>query len=160
MRYEGVIDLLEYRDGELYWKVTRRGKTRKGVKAGNKKADGYVRVKYGGKLLYAHRIIYTMFHGPIPEGMEIDHIDGNRSNNRIENLRCVDKATNLRAAAKRLRKTNKSGVTGVYYHKRHKGWVARIRVDGKIIDLGFRKDFFEAVCLRKSAEVRYRWNEL
>lgn len=160
MRYEGVIDLLEYRDGELYWKVTRRGKARKGTKAGHKKADGYVRVKYGGKHFYAHRIIYTMFHGPIPEGMEIDHIDGNRSHNRIENLRCVDKATNLRATTKRLQKNNKSGVPGVYYNKRLGGWIARIGVDGKRVDLGFRKDFFEAVCLRKSAEIQYGYSEV
>jgi hypothetical protein len=70
-----------------------------------------VNVKYfdRNKRVMVHRIIWEMFNFPIPHGFEIDHIDGDSSNNRIENLRCVPMTKNKRNATK----PNKHGLTGV-----------------------------------------------
>lgn len=55
---------------------------------------GYFSVSYQRKGYGAHRIIWEIHHGKIPEGMQIDHIDGDRSNNKIDNLRMVTPAQN------------------------------------------------------------------
>ena len=56
--------------------------------------DGYIRVRTNGKEYRAHRIIWEMFNGPIPEGLLIDHIDGDKLNNRIDNLRIATRRQN------------------------------------------------------------------
>jgi hypothetical protein len=162
MRIETLSELLEYREGNLYWRKTRRGKARKGSVAGSKRQDGYVMVEVGGNRFFAHRLIWMLFNGSIPAGMQVDHINGIRDDNRIENLRLLSQTDNIRAASRRPRKNNTSGVPGVYYNisPKARGYVARISVNGKRIELGFRTDFFEAVCLRKSAEVRYGYAKL
>lgn len=60
----------------------------------NEDKDGYIRVRISGKEYRAHRIIWEMFNGPIPEGLLIDHIDRDVYNNRIENLRLVTRQQN------------------------------------------------------------------
>ena len=74
-------------------------------------AKGYIRIKRDG-VEYLHRLIWAHFNGPIPEGMQIDHINGNRTDCRLENLRCVTPALNGRNL--HMRKANRSGVTGVH----------------------------------------------
>lgn len=66
-----------------------------GKPLGYKRKDGYWITSYGGKQLLAHRVVWTLTHGEIPEGMVIDHINRNPSDNHIENLRCVTQAVNL-----------------------------------------------------------------
>lgn len=56
--------------------------------------DNYIRVRRDGKEYRAHRIIWELFNGPIPETLLIDHIDGDALNNRIENLRLVNRSQN------------------------------------------------------------------
>jgi hypothetical protein len=80
---------------------------------------GYIRVQISGKRYYAHRIIWEMFNGPIPEGIQIDHIDGDPYNNRIENLRLATQSQN---SANRGKQTNRPNVSkelpkGVSYNK-------------------------------------------
>lgn|SRR5699024_8650750 len=76
--------------------------------------DGYLILKIKGKQYKAHRIIYAMHHGVMPN-KEIDHINRIRDDNRIENLRLVDRKTNVRNS---LLKPNKNtGVVGVYIDK-------------------------------------------
>lgn len=60
----------------------------------NEDRDGYIRVRISGREYRAHRIIWEMFNGPIPEGLLIDHIDGDVYNNRIENLRLSTRQQN------------------------------------------------------------------
>ncbi len=74
---------------------------------------GYRRwaVKIAGKTSIVSRIIWELFNGKIPEGMQIDHINGDSTDNRISNLRCVTSKTNSHNQKKRS--TNTSGVTGV-----------------------------------------------
>jgi hypothetical protein len=91
--------------------------------------SGYLRVKCNKKMRLVHHIIYEMEIGPIPDGMQVDHIDRNRLNNYPSNFRLVTNAINCRNQSKRI--TNTSGVTGVYWHTRDKIWAAHINDNGK-----------------------------
>ena len=92
----------------IIWKET-FGKVKAGTCAGTKRSDGYWRV--GTNKEYVHRMIWKLFNGEIAGGMSIDHIDGNPSNNRIENLRLATHKDNMRNTKRN--KSNKSGVNGV-----------------------------------------------
>jgi hypothetical protein len=84
-----------YKDGHLYWKHDAQyGKMKKGDRAGFLAADGYWKICVNGKLYMAHRLIWRMHHprGRMP--FILDHIDGNRSNNRLVNLRFVSHSEN------------------------------------------------------------------
>ena len=65
-------------------------KRKTGKKVGWKDNKGYIRVRFEGKVYCAHRIIYKMFHGRDPQNKVIDHCNGDTSDNRITNLRCVN----------------------------------------------------------------------
>lgn len=110
-------DIFEYRDGVLYWKHNRRGGRgiKKGDRAGSVLQTGYTQIVFEGEHYLRHRIVWLMHGRTIPEGMEIDHIDHDRQNDRIENLRLVTRTNNMRNQSKFV--TNTSGVTGVSYHK-------------------------------------------
>jgi len=126
-------DLFEYRDGLLFWKVDRRGNKLQGKQASRlKKSNGYHEVTISKKKYYAHRVIFMMFHGRWPE--QIDHIDGDRSNNVLSNLREANNAQNNRNT--KLRSTNTSGFKGVFYNKRNHNYNASITVNYKSIHLG------------------------
>lgn len=108
----------------------------------------YVQVRIDGVLHYAHRIIWVLHNGPIPEGMQIDHVDGNGANNRLENLRLVSGVENKRNM--RRLSTNTSGATGVYSDKGK--WVARFWSDGRMRNIGTFTDKVEAIHARKAWE--------
>jgi hypothetical protein len=131
--------ILEYKDGELFWKVDRR-KTKVGDKAGRKKSNGYCEVRIDGRLHGTHRIIFMMFHGHIPK--VVDHIDGNPSNNRIENLREATYAQNMMNS--KLPKNNTSGFKGIYFCARTKKWVAQCWTNNKKTKLGYFSDIQDA----------------
>lgn len=103
----------------------------------------------------AHRVIWAMIHDECPD--TIDHINGVRDDNRIENLRSVSLAENLKNQKRYSRNT--SGVCGVYWHKRDNKWDAQIRVGGKLMHLGLFTDFDEAVAARKKAEVEHGFHQ-
>lgn len=100
----------------------------------------------------AHRIIWAMTNGRWPEE-DIDHIDGNRTNNAISNLRSVSRHENTKNLSRRL--SNTSGVPGVTWNKRAKKWRASIKVAGKFIYLGYFDDLETAAEIRKAAETRH-----
>lgn len=88
--------------------------------AGCVSSDGYGKVSLFSKIYCTHRIIWEMFNGSIPQGFQVDHLDGNRTNNSIRNLRLVCSTQN--AMNRWMSSANKSGVTGVrYYEKTVKG---------------------------------------
>jgi len=112
----------------------------------------YRKVRVDGKLQRLHRVLWADANGPIPAGMQIDHINGDTLDNRLENLRLVTHKDNARNAKRRS--DNKSGVTGVHWKKKNQKWTAQIKDNGKQVYLGLHDDWFEAVCARKSAEKR------
>ena len=79
----------DYRDGKLYWKVSTAQRIKVGQEAGTKLPSGYVRVRINKKRIMAHRIIWEMHYGKIPDSLQIDHINGVKDDNRIENLQLV-----------------------------------------------------------------------
>lgn len=93
-------------------KLNKKLQSKLGEPAGSLNQNGQYEVWYEGRLHQCHRIVYELCVGEIPEGMFIDHIDGNRANNCIENLRVVDFKINARNRKKSSKNT--TGVTGVY----------------------------------------------
>lgn len=98
----------------------------------SKDKDGYIRVRVGNGILYLHQVAFVVFHGRWPSG-QIDHINGNKIDNTIANLRDVEQATNLENRRSPLG-NNKSGCLGVSLH--HGRWRAKIQVDRKSIVIG------------------------
>lgn len=111
------------------------------------KDNGYIHYVVRGKCGTVHRLVAETFIGPIPMGMDVDHINHNRMDNRVENLRIVTRAQNLlnRSGAN---KNSKSGVLGVHWHKKQKAWIAR-GTDGT--DIGAFKDLEEATKVANAA---------
>ena len=108
---------------------------------------GYVIVPFCGKNYPAHRLIWCYVHGQFPD-KQIDHIDHDRTNNRLSNLRLASNHTNMKN--KSLYTTNSSGYSGVEPHGNN--WKARIGVNGTKVLLGVFSTFNEAVAARKAAE--------
>lgn len=101
---------------------------------------GYIKVDLFGSSYLLHRIIWLYMTGEWPD--QVDHIDGNRSNNSWDNLRSVTIAENNRNA--KIRKDNKSGVCGVYFKKRLNKWISSISIDGKTKHIGCYDSLEEA----------------
>lgn len=95
--------------GKLIWKESKSKFV--GLEAGTVRSNGYLRVSVEGVQHSSHRLIWMMVHGEWPKGL-IDHIDGDRANNTIENLRIANFSQNR--ANSKLAKNNKSGAKGVY----------------------------------------------
>jgi hypothetical protein len=118
----------EYKNGNLYYKVDLSKKMKTGKKAGSIASDGrYYNIGINKKGYRLHRIIYLYHFGHLPA--EIDHIDGNRLNNLIENLRPATRSQNACNAKKSA--ANSSGVKGVRWNKKDKKWRACIRINRK-----------------------------
>ena len=129
---ERVREVLDYDDGILRWKkrISRRGVL--GKEPGGTNPGGYKFFMLDGRTRLAHRVIFLWHHGYMPK--EIDHADGNKLNNRIENLRPSTKSENC--CNRHMRSDNKSGFKGVYWHKDSGKWRAEIGFRGKKTQLG------------------------
>ena len=116
---------LEYNQGKLFWKKQPNYGICIGSEAGTVNKRGYVQIKILNKRYYAHRLIFFMFNDYFPE--EVDHIDGNKTNNNIENLRGVTKSQN--AWNTKQKKDNTSGSKNVCYDKRTNSWLVSFQVN-------------------------------
>jgi hypothetical protein len=140
----GVLD-----DGRLIWLVN-RGAVKAGAIAGHASKEGYIEVRVFGCKIYAHRIVYAITHGAWPEKF-VDHINGNRSDNRPENLRDVSNAENMQNRIG-ANANSVSGVRGVHWHKQVGKWCAAISPNGKYRHLGLFSSKEEAAAARAKAE--------
>ncbi len=107
--------------------------------------------RFGSILGYpylSHRVIWALRYGVWPK--VIDHIDGDKLNNSISNLRSVEHSQNMKNTP--IPSNNRSGRIGVSWHKQRKVWCARIEVNGVRRHLGVSKDFREACQMRERAE--------
>lgn len=109
---------------------------------------------FGVKYL-AHRIIWKIVSGVEPR--DIDHVNGNRVDNRLVNLREVSRSTNSKNAS--LRTDNTSGIVGVHFCARRQRWNAQIKVNRRHINLGHFPSLNDAVAARKAAETKYGFHE-
>ena len=149
--------------GQLIWRERPEGHFNKahgwrvfntqfaGTIAGSVNHNGYRHIGVLGVIYIAHRLIYSMFNDVDSMQAQIDHIDGNGLNNRLNNLRLVTPLENMQN--QKRRKTNTSGVTGVTWLKPSQKWRAQIRADGKQKQLGLFDNLFDAACARKSADI-------
>ena len=124
--------------------------------AGSKLTNGYLALSVNGKQYLAHRMAWLYTYGELPDD-SIDHINHDKTDNRIENLREVTQQGNARNAL--MQSNNTSGCRGVTWCKTKHRWKARIKIDGKDKALGSYVDFSDAVDARKNAEVLYGFHE-
>jgi hypothetical protein len=122
----------------------------------NVSPKGYVRGVMFNQDIMKHRVIWAMHYGMWPEE-QLDHIDHNKLNNKIRNLREVTNQENHRN--KGLSAKSKSGITGVYWSDRLNKWLASIRVNGKSKHLGVFKYKEDAMYARKQANKKYGYHE-
>lgn len=120
--------------GQLVWLKETNGQPA-GKVAGSLNAKGYRCLRINGENKIISRLIWEIHHGPIPEGIEIDHRNGNRDCNYIWNLRLATRNQNMHN--RKLNSNNTSGIKGVSWHKRDRYWVARVAINGKT----YRKHF-------------------
>ena len=119
-------------------------------------SHGYAMTKIGDKNVRVHRLVWEEANGPIPSGMDIDHINGDRTDNRIENLRPVTRAENMKNC--KVYKNSKTGVPGVCWCKVKKKWRVYLVENYKQKHLGYYRDWFDAVCARMSANNKYNFH--
>jgi len=122
----------------------------------NVDSNGYLRSSIFGKNYRAHRVLWALVNGRWPR-YQIDHIDGDRTNNSIYNLREVTNATNCKN--KCICSDNTSGVKGVRWHTQQHKWRATIHHKGKEINLGCFEDFQAAVAARDLAKKKYGYSQ-
>ena len=124
-----------------------------GSVAGAVNKDGYIQLNLGDKTFLAHRLIWALVHGQWPPD-QIDHIDGDRQNNKLSNLRTATPLENQRNLKRH--RGNSSGFTGVQYRPLHnKPWSARISVRGELKYLGSFRCVTAAWVERERANRRY-----
>ena len=106
--------------------------------------QGYRVLQDGDAEVYEHRVIWEQANGPIPAGMHIDHINGCRADNRLENLRLTTPSQNGQNKRKAQSNNHSSGMLGAYLHKPSGRWYSRIHVEGKSRSLGYFATAIEA----------------
>jgi hypothetical protein len=127
--------------------------------AGTRTERGYIALKPGdGNVYAAHRLAWVWVHGSIPEGLYIDHIDGNPSNNAISNLRLATALQNQHNMRKHA--ATRVGLKGVKYetsttHRSQNKWRSQINVNGKRIDLGCHPSAEQAHQAYREAAIKY-----
>jgi hypothetical protein len=156
-----VLDFVEYKDGDLYfkkcnaksdaWNGRWAGKKVKGVvPKGGREGNEYkfLRYKESGKVRHAlfHRIIYTQVFGEIPDGYLVDHIDGNNMNNHPLNLRLATPSTNQRN--RKLNANNKTGCKGIHIQDGK----FKVKCAGRYF--GIFDNLDDAVVARRNAEAQ------
>lgn len=128
---EQCQELFEYRAGILYWKPKYwsdgRPSKRNGKPVGTPGGVGYLDVSIDKRKFRVHRIIFLMFNGYLPK--EVDHINNDRLDNRIENLRAADSVTNKYNSL--MSRHNTSGIKGVSLHKPSGQWRCSMSIKNK-----------------------------
>jgi len=123
---ESIKELFHYEDGKLFNKTKRNSRALAGEESGTLHNTGYRQIKINRKDYQAHRLIYIFHNGEIADGLYIDHIDQDKLNNNIENLRLVTNQENqFNTEAK-----------GYTFDKASNKFMAQIKLNGKNINLG------------------------
>ena len=155
--------------GEIRWKVRpvshfyspKVGEAWNRRLAGNhwrvNKYSGYLTSTLSGVPLRGHRVAWFIFHGEWPDGF-LDHIDGDKTNNRIANLRVVDPAESSKNKGKQVR--NKTGINGVSFDstRRKKPWRVYIGIKGNGTFIGGYETKAEAKKAREDAEIEHGYH--
>lgn len=144
--------LFDYQpDGRLQRKLTTNTRAKAGTYSGSMNKGGYLRTVVLGRMYYNHHLVWFMHHGTWPEAL--DHINGDKQDNRIENLRECTQLQNC--YNQRINRVNKTGVKGVGWRPDKQKFRARIVVNGKELCLGHFKTLEEAAAVVKEARTKY-----
>jgi len=162
LHYDPDTGVFTWLERDVQWFKTKRACSIWNAQFPNKEAGSYVKSKSNRnvyiaivvrrKSYLAHRLAFLYMTGEWPID-QVDHDDGDGLNNKWVNLNNVDNATNGRNCRKNV--NNTSGLMGVYLYKRDDVWCSYITINYKTKYLGRYDDWFEAVCARKSAEVKF-----
>jgi hypothetical protein len=146
---ERLSELLRYEPdtGRFFWKVDRRQFAKAGDIAGGLDANGYWAICVDGELYRAHRLAFVIMTGECP--VEIRHRDGDRSDNRWENLRRASNGAGLRS-------DNTSGHRGITWSKRRRVWCVKIQTKGQVHNVGsFARPEHAIAAYREAAEKHF-----
>lgn len=121
-------------DGSFVRITARNKKTRSLISRGFIGSQGYRHTQVGRKQYRVHRLVAEAFLDDFDSAYEVDHINGDKADNRLENLRLMSRHENANAFRGKARGTSR--YRGVSYEKRHKKWGARTMVNGKRVFLG------------------------
>lgn len=136
----------------LFARRVTRGNQKKGRIAGTLHPKGYRIILIDGGFYKAHRLAWFVMYGEWPK-KQIDHINSDRNDNRISNLR---EATNSENQMNQILKSNnKSGFKGVCWNKRLKRWVSQININGRVTHLGLFVDLNEAATTVRNAREKH-----
>ena len=151
---EYLKSILHYNQdtGVFTWKVSKAQRIKSGDVAGWVH-NGYTEIEINNKKYKAHRLAWLYVNGEIPKKL-IDHIDGNRSNNKISNLREATHQTN--SENYKMPRTNKSGVKNVSWYKNFNKWVVSISVKKTKKTIGYFDDLEFAELVAIEARNKYR----
>ena len=159
LTFERANELFHYEpsSGKLFWKKTTTNRVKVGDEAGTLCRNGGYRIVFINRKGYmAHRIAVLLATGKCDPSKEVDHIDHDGGNNRLDNLRIVDRINNMRNIG--LGKTNKTGIIGVSLKYTRTGklrYSANIMVNYKSINLGIFDTIEEAAAAREEANIKY-----
>lgn len=154
---ERLHALLDYdrETGVFRWRETRGG-VRAGAVAGRVDTNGYVEIGLDGRLIKAHRLAWIHACGRIGEGLVIDHKNGIKTDNRLDNLRPVTPSDNGR---NRHKPAGRNPVAGVSWEKARQKWRADAKVGNKCVTVG-RYDSVSEACAARAAFLARIWPEL
>lgn len=133
-----------------------RCKVQVGGVLGYKRKDGYIHIKFNGVSILGHVLAWFYVHGRVPSG-EVDHLNHDRGDNRISNLRDVPAEEN--AKNRKRYANNRTGHAGVFLRKDSGKYIANINVLGKLKHLGTFKCISEAIAARRWAEEAYGYHD-
>ena len=131
LEYDRMVECLELYEDGTFTNRSSRGPAKAGCRAGFMDVHGYWRITIDGKKYYEHHLVWFWIHGEWPN--EIDHEDGDRSNNIPTNLRKCNRSLNN---CNSQRPTGESGLRGAYLDKRSLQWYSKIQFGGQVIYLG------------------------
>lgn len=161
LEYREALELFryDYETGVLYWRWRVNSRVPKTLEAGTQRksnSDGYINVHVHGRLYPVHRVVMLMCYGFYGEGLEVDHINHVRNDNRLFNLRFVTRSENSKNQSVSGKST--TGITGVYFSKAKKKYIAQIKVNREVIYLGIFKTLEGAAEARRQADRKYKFN--
>ena len=133
-----------------------RGRWKNGDIAGTKHCGGYIQIGVDQRHYLAHRLAFLYMTGSFPPE-QVDHINGDKADNRWENIRAVNGSQNMKNTS--LYKNNTSGFCGVSWVKSERKWVVRISHGGVQLYLGGFSEISEAVEARKAAEKKFGYHK-
>ena len=154
LTHDRLKELLDYDSytGLFTWIQDRSNRVLSGTMAGCINSYGYIAIRLLGSSYLAHRLAWFYIYGVWP-AKHLDHINGERDDNRLANLREASDAEQQQNV--KLTAANTSGHKGVSWNRRHKKWIAQIKAGGRYLYLGAFTEIEDAVAARAEGKRKY-----